>query len=107
MELDRQLIAEVIEHEVFANPDFRGNWSALERDSRLSHSTMARIKRADKRVTVASMRSVEAALGLPFDTLVTIGVHDTDGLVELGVSDQLVHWVTRAVARDSTKRAAK
>lgn len=93
MELDRQLIAEAVEHELYSHPDFRGNWSALERESRVSHSTMSRLKRADERVTTSSMRKIEAALRLPFDTLATIGTHDREGLRELGVSDRLVQWL--------------
>jgi hypothetical protein len=93
MELDRQLIADAVEHELYSHPDFRGNWSALERESRVSHSTMSRLKRADERVTSSSMRKVEAALGLPFDSLATIGAHDMDGLRELGISARLVQWL--------------
>lgn len=98
MELDRKLIADAVEHELYTHPDFRGNWSALERESRVSHSTMSRLKRGDERVQSGSMRKIEAALGLPFDTLATIGVHDLDGLRELGVSDALVRWLTPRVA---------
>jgi hypothetical protein len=98
MELDRQLIAAAVEHELFTHPDFRGNWSALERESRVSHSTMSRLKRADERVTSASMRKIEAALGLPFDTLATIGAHDLDGLRDLGVSDALLRWLAPKLA---------
>lgn len=98
MELDRRLIAEAVEHELFSHPDFRGNWSALERESRVSHSTMSRLKRADDRVTVMSFRKIEAALRLPFDTLATVGMHDIDGLRELGVDDRLVTWLAPRVA---------
>lgn len=98
MELDRKLIAEAVEHELYSHPDFRGNWSALERESRVSHSTMSRLKRADERVTQSSMRKIEAALRLPFDTLATIGSHDMDGLRELGVDDRLLQWLVPRLA---------
>jgi hypothetical protein len=98
MELDRKLIADAVEHELFRHPDFRGNWSALERESRVSHSTMSRLKRADERVTQGKMRQIEAALGLPFDTLATVGAGDLDGLRELGVPDKLIAWLTPRIA---------
>lgn len=97
MQLDRSLIADAVEHELYRHPDFRGNWSILERESRVSHSTMSRLKRADERVTTTSMRKVEAALGLPFDSLTTIGTHDVDGLRELGVGAELIRWLTPKV----------
>lgn len=93
MELDRELIAAVVERQLFLHPDFRGNWSALERGSKVSHSVMMRMKKADERVSSASFRRLEAALGLPFDTLDTIGKHDLDVLPELGVDPALITWL--------------
>ena len=98
MELDRQLIADAVEHQLFTNPAFRGNWSELERESRVSHSTMSRLKRADERVSQAKMRQIEAALGLPFDTLASVGAGDLDALRELGAPESLIKWLTPRIA---------
>ncbi len=97
MELDRTLMTQVIERELFGHPTLRGNWSALEREAGLSHSTISRLKRADERITASTFRKIEASLGLPFDTLATIGVHDVDGAADLGVDDALVRWLKRQV----------
>lgn len=98
MEIDRELIAAAVEHELYMHETFRGNWSALERASQVSHSVMSRLKRADERVSQASFRKIEAALGLPFDTLATIGAHELDGLRELGAPDQLIRWLAPKMA---------
>ena len=86
-------MAAVVERELFLHPDLRGNWSALERESRVSHSVMMRMKRAEERVSAASFRKIEAALGLPFDSLATAGKHDIEGLRELGVPAALITWL--------------
>jgi transcriptional regulator with XRE-family HTH domain len=104
MKLDRELIADVVERQLFLHPDLRGNWSALERKSRVSHSTMSRIKRADPRVTPTTFRKIEVALGLPFDTLFTVAIHDIDGLDELGVPDNMAPWLRNLITTAAAGR---
>jgi transcriptional regulator with XRE-family HTH domain len=93
--MDRQLIASIVEHELYQDPMMRGNWSMLEREARVSHSTIARLKRGDDRVSTATFRKIEASLGLPMDTLATAGMHDFGVLPELGVRDELIEWIMR------------
>lgn len=98
MYLDRQLIAGAVEL-LMRRVRGLGSWSALERESGVSRSTLYRLKDADPRVETSTFARIEHALQLPPDTLVTIGVHDTEGLAELGVEPWLSSWVGKEIAR--------
>lgn len=102
--MDRHLIADVIERAVRRDPHI-GTWSALERAVRVSHSQMHRVKTGSPNVSAAMFQRIEAVLGLPMDTLHTIGVHDIDGLRELGVPADLVEWVAARVIKSSENGA--
>ena len=94
--MDRHLIADVIERQTRRDPRL-GTWTALERAAHISHTQMHRIKKGDAQVSVAMFARLEGVLGLPSDTLVTAGVHDVEGLRELGAPADLVAWVAAKV----------
>ena len=94
MTRDRELIGRIIEREMRRNPAL-GSWTALERASRVSRSTLYRAKDGDVRVETPTFQRIEAALGLPYDTLATAGAHDFDGMLELGVAPELVTWARK------------
>lgn len=98
MNRDRALIGRIIEREMRRNPTL-GSWTSLERASRVSRSTLYRARDGDPRVETPTFQRIEAALGLPYDTLITAGAHDFDGLLELGVSPDLVTWVRKDVVK--------
>jgi len=98
MTRDRALIGRIIEREMRRNPDL-GSWTSLERASRVSRSTLYRARDGDERVETQTFQRIEAALGLPYDTLSTAGVHDFDGMLELGASPELVAWVRKEVVK--------
>lgn len=98
--MDRQLIAEVIERSVRRDPRF-GTWSALERAAHISHTQMHRVKTASPRVSVAMFQRIEGVLGMPMDTLATVGVHDVEGLRELDAPADMVEWIAAKVSKGS------
>lgn len=101
MSLDRPLIAAIVEREMRRTRTL-GTWSALERASGVSRSTLYRIRDGEERVEASTIERVGTALGLPYDALITAGTHDLDGLVELGVSDELVAWVGQQIVKNGT-----
>lgn len=98
--MDRNLIADVIEHTMRRDPTL-GTWSALERASGVSHATMHRVKNASPKVTVGTFQRIEGALGLPVDTLVTVAAHDIEGLHEIGAPAEVIGWVLAKVSKGS------
>jgi hypothetical protein len=62
---------------------------------------MHRVKTASPKVSVGTFQRIEGALGLPSDTLVTAGMHDTEGMRELGAPADLIDWVTAKVSKQS------
>jgi len=101
MRRDRALMGRIIEREMRRNPSL-GSWTSLERASRVSRSTLYRARDGDERVEKQTFQRIEAALGLPYDTLDTAGVHDFDGLLELGVAPDLVSWARKEVVKSDT-----
>lgn len=95
---DRALIGRIIERQMRRHPDL-GSWTALERASRVSRSTLYRARDGDPRVETQTFQRIEAALDLPYDTLATAGVHDFDGLLEIGVSPELVTWIRKETVK--------
>lgn len=95
---DRLLIGRVVEREVQRHPNI-GSWSAMVRASKVGRTTLYRVRDGDPTIAVKTLARIEAALGLPYDTLVTVGVHDTDGLLELGVDPALVSWVRKEIVK--------
>jgi hypothetical protein len=101
MTRDRKLIGRIIEREMRRNPNL-GSWTALERASRVSRSTLYRAKDGDPRVETPTFERIEAALDLPYETLATAGMHDFDGLLELGVAPALVAWIRKDSVKSET-----
>ena len=106
--MDRHLIAAVIERTMRRDPRF-GTWAGLERAAGVSHTQMHRVKTASDKVSVAMFERIEGVLGLPSDTLITVGVRDLAGLRELGVSPDLVAWVAAKMSegKDSVGNSSK
>ncbi|GAA2039434.1 hypothetical protein GCM10009740_35240 [Terrabacter terrae] len=102
MTLDRKIIGAIVERQMRRTRTL-GSWPALERASGVSRSTLYRIRDADPRVEAATFERVGAALGLPYDALITAATHDLDGLVELGVDHELVHWVGKEIAKAASE----
>ena len=98
MTRDRALIGRIIEREMRRNPDL-GTWTALERASRVARSTLYRARDGDPRVETQTFQRIEGALGLPYDSLSMAGMHDFDGMLEIGVSPELVSWVRKEFAK--------
>lgn len=94
--MDRVLIAAVIRRLYPTQPDTRSQ-EQLARKAGLSRATVARAiaDPPSERTEVATYQSIEAALGLPMDTLVTIGAHEFGQLRSLGVDRSLISWVRR------------
>lgn len=98
--MDRALIAEAIERTLLRDPDL-GTWAALERAAKISHTQMYRVKRASPQVSMGMFHRLEGALGFPYDTLATVGVHDVEGLREIGAPLELVRWLESKVKKGS------
>lgn len=81
-----------------------GSWKALEQRSGVSRTTLWRIKRSQE-VGLSNYAKIEAAFGLPSDTLVTIAAHEVDGLTDLGVSPDLSLWVKQYVVKSYFQHA--
>lgn len=91
---DRWLIGQLVEREVEATT----TWSRFAADSKVSRATLYRVKEGDEKITDRTFRRIERALGLPFDTLSSVGAHDFDVLLEIGVDRSLVEWLRRTEA---------
>ncbi len=99
---DRQLIGKLIEREV----ESRMSWAAFASLSNVSRATLYRAKDGDPQVTVQTFRRIERALGLPYDTMASVGAHDFDVLVGIGVDKDLVEWLRRTAAGSSSAENA-
>lgn len=72
----------------------RMSWDELAHAARVHRSTMYRLRDGDPRVTQRTMRRVESALSLPFDTLTAVGVHDWATLTRENAIDKgMVQWL--------------
>lgn len=96
--LDRPLIARFVERQMRRDRAL-GSWPALENASGVSRSTLHRLRKHDPRVTVSTFARLEPALGLPDDTLLLIGVHDLDGLTEVGADPGVIAWLRKELAK--------
>lgn len=105
MELDLQLIGRVVERETMGNLDL-GTWQALVMRTRMSRSTLNRV-RVGERVKTARYAKLERAFGWPHETLVSVGLHDVAALEELGAPKDLITFVRRELGKgnDSAKSA--
>lgn len=103
--MDRHLIAEIVEREMRRNPSI-GTWPKLEGRSGVSRATLYRLRNAEDNVQIGTLERVEGALGMPTDTLKTAGLHDFDGLAEIGVSDDLIRWIGMKVKKRSSADAS-
>lgn len=102
---DRPLIGRIVEREMRRRRDL-GSWTALDRATGVSRSTLYRVRDGDPRIETKTLARIEGALGLPYDTLNTAGYHDIDGLIELGVDLDLVQWIKTEVARSGRNHAS-
>ena len=98
--LDRKLMAHIIRREILRRRDVK-TVQGLAAASGVSRSTVNEMLAAVERVKPSTFNRVEPALGLPYDALLTAGVHDLAGLVELGVSAELVAWIRNEIAKSS------
>lgn len=103
---DRSLIGRIVQREMRRSRNL-GSWTALDRASGVSRSTLYRVRDGDDRIEEKTYARIEAALGLPYDTLHTAGERDIDGLIELGVDTDLVRWIQTEIARSGRNAAGK
>jgi hypothetical protein len=96
--LDRALIGRIVERQIPRNPQI-GTMQGLAVASRVSRSTIYRVTDGDPTVSSSTLARIEAALGLPHDTLITAGAHDLHGLVEIGVPGDVVAWVSKELSK--------
>jgi hypothetical protein len=101
MARDRALIGRIIEREMRRNPNL-GTWTALERASRVARSTLYRARDGDPRVESPTFQRIESALGLPYDALAMAGMHDFDGMLEIGVAPELVSWLRKEIVKSGS-----
>jgi len=100
--LDRPLIARFVERQMRRDRNL-GSWPALEKASGVSRSTLHRLRNHDPRVVVSTFARLEPALGLPDDTILLVGVHDLDGLAEVGANPDVIDWVGKELAKKSPR----
>lgn len=82
----------------------------FEKRSGVSRSTIYRVIDGDPRVTTKTLRKIETSLGLPFDTLQAVTVHDWPTLRRIGVEEGLVQWLEEKASQGTptpTNSAAK
>lgn len=96
LDLDRELIGRTVEMLMRRDPAI-GTWPQLDRASGVSRATLHRVLAGQPNVTAGTFQRIEAALGLPTDTLHTIGMHRVDDLAQMGVDAQTVAWVRRQI----------
>ena len=97
---DRALVGNIVRKEV--NRRF-GSVSAFVMGAELSRKTVERVMAGDAKVTFSTLERIEGALDLPRDTLNLIGVHDVEGLKEIGVEPDLVRWIASELRREQPK----
>lgn len=91
---DRELIAALVKRGV----ESRMSWQKFAEVSKVSRATLYRVQDADPRVTERTLRRIERGLGLPYESLSSVGAHDFDVLIEQGMDRGLVQWLQRQVA---------
>lgn len=109
--LDRNLIAEVVEHEMLRQ---YGTWAQMERSALhrggtnrpVSQATLRRVRNGSDNVTRYAFARVEAMLWLPPGTLEAVGNHDTEALTALEVDKSLIVWITHRIKRIQAEREA-
>jgi transcriptional regulator with XRE-family HTH domain len=100
-EVDRALIADFVDW-YLPRTDLRGNKHALARRSNYSARTIQRVAKSDPSVQAAVLIAISRALGLPPDTLIMIGRHDGQGLVEEGAPADVRRWLEGQVKSGSS-----
>lgn len=99
---DRELIGHFIEREV----ESRTTWSRFSAESGVSRATLYRLKGGDPKVKQGTLRRIETALSLPFDTLTHVGAHDWDTLSRQGLNGEVIEWL-KGMATSSATSASK
>lgn len=94
---DRKLIGLLVEREV----EGRMSWTAFSQRANVSRATLYRVKEGDPKVTDRTFRRIEKALGLPFDSLSSVGAHDFDVLQQMGMERGLVTWLMHEARKSS------
>jgi hypothetical protein len=98
--MDRELIARIIKRQILRNREVK-TVQGLATASGVSRSTVNDMLAAVERVKPSTFNRVEEPLGLPYDALVTAGQHDLAGLVDMGVSAELVAWIRNEITKSS------
>lgn len=99
--MDRALIAALVEREVESTT----TWSRFSAEAGVSRATMHRLKVGDPRVTQRTLRRIEHALSLPFDSLTQVGVHDWDGLSRQGLNGEVIEWLKNKTTQSGSSSA--
>lgn len=90
---DNALIGLLLKREV----ESRMSWQKFATLSGLSRATLYRVQAADPSVTEQTLRKVERGLGLPYESLSSVGAHDFDVLIDMGMERGLVRWLEQQV----------
>lgn len=104
-QIDRPLIGLLVEREVESTT----TWSKFSAESGVSRATMHRLKVGDPRIKQQTLRRIERALSLPFDTLTKVGAHDWEGLSRQGLNGEVVEWLKENATiqrKDSSAKSA-
>jgi len=89
--LDRTLIGQYAQREIEA----RSSVKAFAESSHVSRATLYRVFGADPTISIRTLRQIERALSLPFDTFASLGAHDFDVLAEMGIDEGAIKWLKR------------
>lgn len=71
----------------------------------ISRASLYRVLGGDPKVAPRTLRRVEAALSLPYDTLTFVAAHDWQTLAEIGAPSELVAWMRRWAGDSNDERA--
>lgn len=97
---DRALVGRIIERQIPRTESIR-NVSGLGHAIRASRDTIYRAQRGDETISLNTLNRIEHALRLPYETLSTAAAHDVEGLVEIGVSAELVAWIRNEMGKSA------
>lgn len=92
MDEDRKLVGEAVANLVDRAGVSRGKFAT---DVGISRPTLYRVLGGEEGVSLRVLRKIEEGLSLPYDTLLYIALHDWESLTEIGVSRDLVQWVSK------------
>lgn len=99
---DRELVAAVVEQAADRSGMSR---KEIAKAASIGRASLYRVLGGDATVEQRTLRRVEAALSLPYDTLTYVAAHDFDTLALLSLDADLIAWLRHKLGHNDVPPA--